>query len=171
MFLHERGAYNTLYFTFYFGSLMVGPIIAGSMAVHVGWRNFWWLNVALHGAIFIGLLFLFPETKWHRLHPKELLKLEAANQSGSSEKITSEKKSELDSGVEHYNPATQQDKILGELTESKTAERDPYLGRGKPNKKQFALFVPNAHPFKSILLDLWIPWKLFAFPIVSLLSP
>ena len=29
MFLHERGAYNTLYFTFYFGSLMVGPIISG----------------------------------------------------------------------------------------------------------------------------------------------
>ena len=26
MFLHERGAYNTLYFAFYFGSLMVSRI-------------------------------------------------------------------------------------------------------------------------------------------------
>jgi MFS family permease len=63
MFLHEHGAYNTLSFTFYFGSLMVGPIISGPMALHSNWRNFWWLNVALHGVILVLLLFLFPEAK------------------------------------------------------------------------------------------------------------
>jgi len=66
MFLHERGAYNTLYFTFYFGSLIVGPIISGPVAIHSNWRNFFWLNVALHGVLFVLLLFFFPETKWHR---------------------------------------------------------------------------------------------------------
>jgi MFS family permease len=30
-FLHDRGKWNTLYWVVYMGSLMVGPIIAGSM--------------------------------------------------------------------------------------------------------------------------------------------
>jgi hypothetical protein len=45
MFLHERGAYNTLYFTTYLGSLMIGHIISGAMA--------------LHGATFGGSMWLF----------------------------------------------------------------------------------------------------------------
>jgi hypothetical protein len=28
----------------------------------------------------------------------------------------------------------------------------------------------NSHPLKSVLLDLWIPWKLFTFPIVEFSS-
>jgi len=36
IFLHDRGKYNTLYFAFYFGSLMVGPIISGPMAQALG---------------------------------------------------------------------------------------------------------------------------------------
>ncbi|EER44390.1 MFS transporter [Histoplasma capsulatum H143] len=45
MFLHERGAYNTLYFTFYFGALVMSPVISGSMAYNLHWRDFWWLNI------------------------------------------------------------------------------------------------------------------------------
>lgn len=56
------------------------------------------------------------------------------------------------------------------LSPAKTAERDPYLGKGTPSKQQFKLFQPNAHPFRSILLDLYIPWKLFLFPIVEFSS-
>jgi len=44
------------------------------------------------------------------------------------------------------------------------------LGKGSPSKQQWKLFQPNPHPLKSILLDLWIPWKLFAFPIVEFAS-
>lgn len=87
MFLHERGAYSTLFFTTYFGSLMIGPIISGPMALHSGWRNFWWLNVAKLGATFVGLIFFFPKIMWHRVHPKELMTHKAGSSSPSDEKI------------------------------------------------------------------------------------
>lgn len=45
---------------------MVGLIIAGAMASSVGWRNFWWLNVAINTFVFFAVLVSFPETKWHR---------------------------------------------------------------------------------------------------------
>jgi len=66
IFLHDRGKYQTLYFAFYFGSLMVGPIISGPMALYVGWRNFWWLNSALLAFTVLCCIFLFPETKYNR---------------------------------------------------------------------------------------------------------
>lgn len=56
---------------------------------------------------------------------------------------------------------------MPDLSKQATAERDPFLGKGTPSKQQWKLFQPNAHPFKAIALDLWIPWKLFAFPIVE----
>jgi hypothetical protein len=56
---------------------------------------------------------------------------------------------------------------MPDLSKQATAERDPYLGKGTPSKQQWKLFQSNAHPFKAIFLDLWIPWKLFAFPIVE----
>jgi MFS family permease len=86
MFLHERGAYNTLYFTTYFGSLMIGHIISGAMALHSGRRNFWWLNVTILGATFASLMFFFPETMWHRVHLKELMTYKTGSSSPSDEK-------------------------------------------------------------------------------------
>lgn len=47
------------------------------------------------------------------------------------------------------------------------AHRDPWLGKGAPSKRQWGIYTPSANPLKSILMDLWIPWKLFAFPIVE----
>jgi len=60
-FLHDRGFWNTLYWVGYMGSLMVGPIISGSMSFHVGWRNFWWFNTALIGCSILMVIFMFPE--------------------------------------------------------------------------------------------------------------
>lgn len=57
---------------------------------------------------------------------------------------------------------------MPDLSKQATAERDPFLGKGSPNKQQWKLYQPNPHPFKAIFFDLWIPWKLFAFPIVEL---
>lgn len=45
MFLHERGAYNTLYFTVYFGSLMVSSLSSGvrnDTNDLIGWSNYCW---------------------------------------------------------------------------------------------------------------------------------
>lgn len=140
------------------------------MTEHSNWRNFWWLNVALHGAILVGLFFLFPETKWHRQHPKEMIL--KTSQGASDEKIQSEvvDDPELAKGVSTPPTTTAANAPAVELTEIATAERDPYLHKGVPSKRQFKLWQNNAHPFKSIAMDLWIPWKLFAFPIVEFSS-
>lgn len=53
------------------------------MAFHVGWRSFWWLNIAMLAAVIVLLIF-FPETKWHRVHPKDI------QQGTPSEKQSSE---------------------------------------------------------------------------------
>ncbi|KAK5682513.1 hypothetical protein LTS10_005641 [Elasticomyces elasticus] len=169
-FLHDRGFWNTLYWVFYMGSLMVGPIIAGPMSLHVGWRNFWWFNTALIAVSLIMVIFMFPETKWHRLHPDEVIK----QLKQSDEKISpAESTEKVPSGL------TDTDKLGGDIAQvpthgtmpdlsaQATAERDPFLGKGTPSKSQWRLYQPNAHPFKAIAMDLWIPWKLFAFPIVE----
>ncbi|KAK5069901.1 hypothetical protein LTR64_007917 [Lithohypha guttulata] len=159
-FLHERGAWNTLYFTFYFGSLMVGPIVAGPMTEHVGWRSFWWLNVGLLGIVLILLIFLFPETKWHRQHPRELLRqsIDAGNPIALDDKATATTIEQRDGEKQTPNNT---------LTQTPTAQRDPHLHHGTPSKQQFKLFQPNSHPLRAIILDLWIPIKLHIYPIIE----
>ncbi|KAL8795614.1 MAG: hypothetical protein Q9195_001852 [Heterodermia aff. obscurata] len=135
------------------------------MAQYAGWRNFWWLNVAMIGATLVAVAVGFPETKWHRAHLDGGLALTAASVPSSDEKIAEQKTehAELDKAVA---PA----EGVQELTHAQTAERDPWLHKGSPSKQQFKLFQPNKHPLKGILLDLWIPIKLFAFPIVEFAS-
>ncbi|KAF2193679.1 MFS general substrate transporter [Zopfia rhizophila CBS 207.26] len=166
-FLHDRGKWNTLYWVAYMGSLMVAPIISGAMAENVGWRSFWWLNTGLLGLSFLMVVFMFPETKYHRPHPDEVHHEAKSSPTASStekaEPATTTKMEQRDGEQIEHVPTTSSavDKMAG-LTQEETAARDPYLGKGKPSKMQWALFQPNAHPFKSIFLDLWIPWKLFA---------
>ena len=134
------------------------------MTDRVGWRNFWWLNVALIAATFIMVAVGFPETKWHRMHPDEIraMALDGNSSSPSSqEKVAMGLQDSEKSGGLGTMP---------DLSHAATAQRDPYLGKGTPNKQQWKLFQPNAHPVQSIILDLWIPWKLFAFPIVEFAS-
>lgn len=149
------------------GSLMVAPIISGAMAAHVGWRNFWWLNTALLGLSFVMVVFMFPETKWHRIHPNELHHQQALADSKptveTNEKVMSDTPSSLAATESVQIAPTPLDAVA-------TAERDPWLGRGAPSRVQWGVYTPNASPIKSILLDLWIPWKLFAFPIVEFAS-
>ncbi|KAJ9326902.1 hypothetical protein DTO027B5_4728 [Paecilomyces variotii] len=156
MFLHERGAYNTLYFTAYFGSLMIGPIIAGAMAQHVGWRSFFWFNVGLLGTVFVLLVFFFPETKWHRAHPNELKNSQEASVGVVNESNANE------SDLEKPTQVTQEN-----LTHEETVERDPYLGRGSPSKRQFHIYQLDGNWIKTLLLNFWIPWKLHLYPIVE----
>ncbi|KAF2458787.1 serine/threonine kinase 16 [Lineolata rhizophorae] len=184
-FLHDRGKWNTLYWTAYMGSLMVAPIISGPMADTVGWRAFWWLNVAMIALSIAMNATMFPETKWHRKHPKEIIReareaQEAAKASGndSSAKPTDEKlerapssssqsKREDINGIAQVPTAMSRIAAQEGLTKVPTADQDPWLGRGSPKKSQWNLIQPNKNPFKSILLDLFIPWKLFLFPIVE----
>lgn len=162
-FLHDRGFWNTLYWCFYMGSLMVAPIISGSMALHVGWRSFWWLYTAMIGASIVMVVFMFPETKWHRLHPDEILKNIAADEKLPTADLQEKVTPHTESLQDPENPA----QTIDALSHQATANRDPWLGKGTPSKQQWKVFQSNKHPFQSILMDLWIPWKLFIFPIVE----
>ncbi|KAF2104672.1 serine/threonine kinase 16 [Rhizodiscina lignyota] len=149
-FLHDRGKWNTLYWVVYMGSLMVAPIISGPMSAHVGWRNFWYLNVGIIGLSLLLVVFCFPETKWDRATPRN-------GPSVAPQGVVEDEKGET--------MATE-----AQLQQVETAHRDPWLGKGYPSKMQWFIFQPNAHPFKSIALDLWVPWKLMIFPIVQFAS-
>ncbi|KAK5009869.1 hypothetical protein LTR28_012992 [Elasticomyces elasticus] len=172
-FLHDRGRWNTLYWVTYMGSLMVGPIISGVMSQHAGWRSFWWFNVAIVGLSLLMVIFMFPETKWHRPHPDEVmmdLSRERDSPATIREKANSEALEGFDSAETEKGQAIAQNNsniAMPDLTHSTTAARDPYLGKGSPSKAQRRLFQPNEHPLRSIIMDLWTPWKLFAFPIVE----
>ncbi|KIW18807.1 hypothetical protein PV08_03096 [Exophiala spinifera] len=162
-FLHDRGKWNTLYWVVYMGSLMIAPIISGAMAENVGWRAFWWFNTGLIGLSTLMIVFMFPESKWHRQHPNEI----------HHEVTTGEKQPNGDTKENIKSEEENADSVAVApipLTAVETAERDPFLGKGKPSKAQWGFYSPNPHPIKSILLDLWIPWRLFPFPIVQFAS-
>lgn len=127
------------------------------MAEHVGWRNFFWLNVGMLGFVLILLIFLFPETKWHRAHPKEITQAhQGHNQLHTPETNSSEPEKPIEV-VQDEN-----------IAESVNTESDPYLGKGGPSKKQFMLWHLGEHNIKTVLLTFWTPWKLLSFPIVEL---
>ncbi|KAI1842068.1 hypothetical protein JX266_011719 [Neoarthrinium moseri] len=164
IFLHDRGKYQTLYFSMYFASLMVGPIISGAMAFNVGWRNFWWLNTALLLICTLVNLFFFPETRYRRGNEMEG---KAAGRAGpallSPEKraiVPPENTTQDDGDVE---PTTGSGRELAPAI----THQDPWLGRGRPSNAQFKLFQSYEG---SLLRELWVPWYLHLFPIVEFAS-
>lgn len=171
-FLHDRGKWNTLYWFVYMGSIMVGPIVSGSMTETVGWRSFWWLNTGLIGLSFLMVVFMFPETRFprHIPHYNQNTSGSSLDEKTSPAEAISDKPSPDDNKIEHVNTASSVLPNAEGLTVIETAARDPHLGRGAPAKWQWRIFQPNASPFRSIFLDLWTPWKLFAFPIVEFAS-
>ncbi|KAJ9664370.1 hypothetical protein H2198_000299 [Neophaeococcomyces mojaviensis] len=86
----------------YFGGVTIGPVISGPMALHVGWRNFWWFNVALNGAIALAVLLGFPETRWHRVHPAEL-SIDGQTSSGLRGQGFIDDESEMPQVIAHEN--------------------------------------------------------------------
>lgn len=164
-FLHDRGFWNTFYWVWYMGSLMVGPIISGVMTEAVGFRNFWWFNFGIVALSLLLIIFCFPETKWHRAHPGELD--HAAKNTPSPAGTGLQEKGVTEEVEEKSLEQTPTRATMPDLTLSATAQRDPYLGKGYPSRQQWAFFQSNPHPFKSMAIDLWLPWKLFAFPVVE----
>ena len=136
------------------------------MAASVGWRNFWWLNVAILAFNTITLVFLFPETKWHRLHPSELAST-SNNQSDVSS--TDKRVASVNNVNEIEEAATDNMEPFPHMATSETAQQDPYLGKGKPSKGQFRLWQP-ADQHTSWWIEIFTPWKLFSFPIVQFSS-
>lgn len=142
------------------------------MTEEIGFRSFWWLNAGLIGASFLMVVFMFPETRFKREDPSAILTEQIhpnpANEKGRITTIEDTAGSD-DPEIHRVNTSTSvyppTDPV--DLAPAETMARDPYLGAGTPGRWQWHVFQPNAHPFRSIFMDLWIPWKLFAFPIVE----
>ncbi|KAK0255804.1 hypothetical protein B0A54_11065 [Friedmanniomyces endolithicus] len=141
-FLHERGFWVGLYFTFYFSGAFLGPVMSGNIAAMHGWRSFFWLSVAL--ALFVTLLLVvgFPETRWRR-HP--------SNHTGLHS---------------HSNDAGEHDvKLESEVSEM--AAGGQMVGKGKPSKSQWSPFQkPDSRWMTFVVRDITTPFIVFFNPIV-----
>lgn len=138
-FLHERGSYMGAYFWCYFIGLFVGPIISGAIANDISWRWFFWVCAIAQALNMVGLLFLFPETR--RLYPR----LERAP--------TQENKDPADTCLEN---------VLAELNRPHAN-----IGRGRPSRKQFALFQSlDRNALRNVVRHFLTPIQLFFAPII-----
>lgn len=128
------------------------------MSDAVGWRSFWWLNVGMVALSLLVVIFMFPETKYHRPHLNEVVTYTGP----SNEKSANEKSSDFET-LEHTTTGT----TMPGLTPVETAARDPHLGKGYPSKKQMGLYQLEGNFLKTMAIDFITPWRLFAYPIVE----
>jgi hypothetical protein len=104
----------------------------------VGWRKFWWLNVAILAFNTVNLVFLFLEIKWHRLHPTELVSTITPRSDGES----------TDKGNAPADNTHEIEAALADANapfpnfEPDTAHQDALLGKGRPSKAQFKFHQP-----------------------------
>ena len=101
-------------------------------------------------------LLAFPETKWHHRRVRDI-------QTESSQPSSTTPAEKL--GISVETPSLE----YGDISRPHTSVRSS-VQQGKPSKRQFNLFQINAQPLETLLLDLWIPIKLFAFPIIDFAS-
>ena len=129
------------------------------MADNLHWRHFWWLNVAILGAVLVSLLFLFPETKWQRERLTEI----ACQECPGDNQVDTQDDDRIKSSPEGIPIEKQTDDQEASLP---TPDDIP-LGKGTPSKQQFNLFQKHNNLLRSLFKDFWIPWKLHAFPIIE----
>jgi MFS family permease len=145
-----------MYMLSYFGALMIGPIIAGAMTQHINWQSFWWLNVAMFVALLILIIFCFPETKF-------------IDRGGDDSDNASTTDAETTNNGEEVLDNTKSLQPMN--TEAEVADMDPWLHKGYPGRHQFPTFyyprLTKGNLVPALIRDFWIPWKLFAFPIVQ----
>lgn len=173
--------FQTVFFSFYFSGLMVsvpacacahssrshwpqvGPIVAGPMSQHIGWRSFFWLNTALLCVTLILLLFLFPETTWQRIPPldanRQNIEIEVSCKEISPKGI-SESPGTTKAAVEELETPQHETEAVAEL--------GFWNGKGYPSKAQFSLWRSCTQSPRQVLTNFFMLWKLLLFPIVEL---
>ena len=115
----------------------------------------------------VTLAFLFPETKWHRVHPSELAS--STLNPGSDGSSTNKANGSLNNVSEIQAEVAGVNAPFSNFEAPTTSQQDVYLGKGRPSKSQFKFWQP-ADPHTSWWIELFIPWKLFSFPIVLFAS-
>ena len=123
------------------------------MALSVGWRNFYWLNVAILAFAVVAVLVGFPETKWRRPAANEILITTQIPESPSKDMAIEKQDDSSGSGSGNVNTVAEAD-----------------LGKSKPAKWQWKLLQPAENPFKSLLVEFLVPWQLLLYPIVIFAS-
>ncbi|KAF3760708.1 MFS general substrate transporter [Cryphonectria parasitica EP155] len=144
IFLHDRGKYQTLYFSLYFISLMVGPVISGAMALNTGVESFWWFNTGMLFFTSLVCIFLFPETRYHHRDSQE---------KGHESTLEDTSTHASAGGAAGMNSLAHAETHI-----------DPYLGRGGPGRAQFLPIQPYAG---GLLRELWLPLYLHLYPVVE----
>lgn len=137
------------------------------MASNVGWRNFWWLNVAINVFVFFAVLFCFPETKWDRREAGALPKLTQVPEDARGDPTPTRILDKLeDQAIVGMEPEKQDIQVL----QDSPGSLDARLGQGRPYKAQWRLFQPSEHWPQSLVSGFLLPWKLFFYPIVQFAS-
>jgi MFS family permease len=158
MFLHERGVFMGLFAFSLFGGLTLGGVVSGTMTQKYGWRSFWWLDFGLYIFLLLWVIFLMPETKWHR---KPILS-EAAADTTIDKNVEGEK----DAGDNKHETAWVEMASNEEGT-THGNHQDDFLYKGKPSKSQYAPYHndPSTTRFE-LLRPFVVPFKLIKYPIV-----
>ncbi|KAH7160464.1 serine/threonine kinase 16 [Dactylonectria estremocensis] len=143
-FLHERGRFMGAYVFALFNGMFLGPIIAGECEKRFGsWRTFYWIISGFTGLSLLLIIFFHPETKYIRL-PVD---------NGSAENTTP--------------PSEKHDSEHAEASPDQNIDRDQFLGKGRPGKRQFRLFQSaDSEAISKISRHVITPFVLLRFPIV-----
>ena len=185
IFLNDRGKYVTLHLTTLFSSLMLSPVVSAAMAQNVGWRNFYWLNVGLRGALILAAIFVMPETKWRRgqqsksgsmlnILPTKIARraqaLQPAGARGTDEDVGRYSDTSMQKNFQHDSGLSQELPSGGKMTDLTPDYTDDHIGRGSPCRAQFQ-FWAKSDAQENLLLnlagDFFITFKIFFFPIVA----
>lgn len=148
-----------MYTNAYFGSLMVGPIIAGAMTDAVGWRSFWWLNVAMYGFVLLFVLLLHPETYYDR---RQLVVSDTRSQSFDSERTYVPEKAEPGS-EENAEPGSVEEAEISVTIDQAHNHVDKYLRKGRPILSQL-IKITMCGTTKQILHSLITPHQTLLLP-------
>ena len=134
------------------------------MADAVGWRSFWWLNVALHLFTFLVLLVALPETKWDRRSASSEL------EKGSPAFDSQEEKQTPEASPDRLEEPPSSARPNESKSQPNQVSQDTSLGKGKPSRHQWQVFQTSPRPFWTLIEAFYLPWKLFTFPIVVFAS-
>ena len=109
-----------------------------------GWRSFFWLSTALEGVLFLLLIFIFPETKFHRDDRGQQHQLEEHQKVPGNEKP----------GLQHS--ADEQPDVKSSV-----------VRHGSPNRRQFNLATRPDKNWKGFLVrDIFTPVRILFYPII-----
>lgn len=139
------------------------------MASSVGWRNFWWLNVGIHGFVFFAVLFGFPETRWHRVPssgPNTEIRVSGYPSKEYIVELQPEPKGPGFAKVARRS-ATAENLRAAETTNT---DSNVHLGKSKPSRRQWWLLQPEEYYLNSLIYAFLLPWRLLCYPIVLFAS-